>query len=94
LHANSADEVGIDLGPIGPADLATEESADEILRGAARRWEWLSTRVPTTVWFQHLPANLRRDEVLSQILGSGVEMQVRAAAERPVAVSREVTFSL
>lgn len=82
LHASRADEVGIEVAEFDPRSL-NGVTSDDVLKVASARWEWLSGRLAVTKWFPYLPANLRRDEVMTQLKGSGVGARLDALLARP-----------
>jgi len=86
IRGGRYDEIGIELERDTPAvdvrDLVPDYEL--LVEGAHRRWQVFAASVTTTRWHELLPARLRRSEVLSQVIGKGVEEAIEAFRARRV----------
>jgi hypothetical protein len=83
LGASRVDELGLDFDGLRDEELRGA-AVEDVVGAASARWEWLSARLAVTKWHPLLPVNLRRDEVMSQLIGPGVVARLTDTLRRPV----------
>jgi hypothetical protein len=82
-EASGADEIGVQLhSPMSPADWARFAGALDPRAVADRGWPQLAEQVAVNRWFEFLPTELQRQEIVSQFISPAVLARLEALLQR------------